>query len=639
MTITDSLIRIKNAKDNLRQSLVNKGISIPNDALLDEYSSIIDEIEIYGPYYKNFYDMRTNNGTNMDALFARTTGELDLRQVDVSQVTSMSYMFDNSKANVNIDGWDTSKVTNMYYMFSNFTGSIDISKLDTSSVTNTKYMLNYANSDKIILTGLSFPSATSLEYMFNGAKGTTIDLSSWGDVSHITNMNYMFYNADYKRIDLTGWKTTNVTNMGSMFYNYSNPLEELIIPDWDMTNTTSYSNFYYVSNSSYKNKLRLVDLSRSNDVTITKVASCLPTRTTTTYGDVIVPSNTSQEVFDSLIAKYWRPIGADLTPAPASIEIVSELDDIRPGQSTRVAIGAWEPWNADPTKCEIVMISDESIATIDENNVVTSTGVIGDILLEVRVRDTQEVVGTKTIPVSEEDLSPYVIKFRASKIDTGSYTNFTVNSTDIKGNNTALVYDKYLDLYSYDAKTPIISLKFNSAHCNLTELVKLNTSSMTTMDNMFTSQNSLIILDLSEWDTSKVTSMYYMFKNCGNLTSLDLSEWDTSKVNNMSYMFDSCSKLTTLDMSNCDVSNVTSSNDMFSTCYSLTHFKAPKNINFTFNLTHSSLLTHESLMSIINNLAVVTGTKYLQLEASCKDKLSDEERAIATNKGWSLMFI
>ena len=102
MNITENLIRIKNAKDNLRQSLVNKGISIPNDALLDEYSSIIDEAEIYGPFYKNFYDMRTNNGTSMDALFARTTGELDLRQVDVSQIISMQYTFDNSKANVNI---------------------------------------------------------------------------------------------------------------------------------------------------------------------------------------------------------------------------------------------------------------------------------------------------------------------------------------------------------------------------------------------------------------------------------------------------------------------------------------------------------------------------------------------------------
>ena len=89
MNITENLIRISKAKDDIKQSLRDKGISVPEDALLDEYSSIIDETEIYGPYYKNFYDMRTNNGTNMDALFARTTGELDLRQLDTSKVTSI----------------------------------------------------------------------------------------------------------------------------------------------------------------------------------------------------------------------------------------------------------------------------------------------------------------------------------------------------------------------------------------------------------------------------------------------------------------------------------------------------------------------------------------------------------------------
>ena len=550
MTITDSLIRIKNAKDNLRQSLVNKGISIPNDALLDEYSSIIDETELYGPIYKNFYDMRTNNGTNMDALFARTTGELDLRQLDVSQIISMQYMFDNSTANVNIDGWDTSKLENMSYMFDYFTGSVDMSKLDTNSVTNVSNMFYYANTDNVILTGLSFPSTTSLKSMFNNAKGTVLDLSSW-DINNITNMDSMFNDAEHKKIDLTGWKTTNVKYMSSMFYKYASLLEELIIPDWDMTNTTSYSNFYYVGNSSNKNTLRLIDLSRSNDVTITKVASCLPTRTNTTYGDIIVPSNTSQEVYDSLIAKYWRPVGADLSPAPTSVEIIAELDDIRPGKSTKVYIGAWEPWYADTTKLEIVS-PDESIATM-EGDTITSTGVIGDILLEVRVRDTQEVVGTKIIPVSEEDLSPNIIKFRASSVGTASYqTNLTVNGTEIRGNNTALVYDKYSDLYSYDVGAPITNLKFESSYCKLTEIVKLNTSSMTTMEKMLYSQKTLITLELSEWTTSNVKDMSSMFCYCNNLESLDIRNFDMTNATTQKDMFSSCTSLHTLRLDNCN---------------------------------------------------------------------------------------
>ena len=565
MNITDNIRRISKAKDDIKQSLRDKGIAVPDDALLDEYSSIIDETELYGPYYKNLYDIRTNNGTNMNALFARTTGELDLRQFDTSKVTSMGYMFDNSNANINIDGWDTKNVTDMSYMFNYFSGSIDISKLDTSSADNVYYMFNYANTDNIILTGLSFPSTTKLNSMFDNAQGITIDLSSW-DISNITNMSYMFNNAEYKRINLTGWKTTNVTNMYNMFYNYSNPLEELIIPDWDMTNTTSYSGFYYVGNSFNKNTLRLIDLSRSNDTTITKIASCLPIKTATTYGNVIVPSNTSQAVCDALIAKYWKPVGADLIPAPTSIEIVSELDEIIPGKprTTRVYAGNCDPWFTDQSKVEIVMTSSESIATI-EGDTITSTGITGDIVLEARIIDTQEVIGTKTIPVTETDSYPNIVKFRLASIPiSNGYTVITVNDSYKKFND--LTYDRITDIYSYDAGAPITSIMFDGF---IGKLVKLNTSSVTSMYGMFSDCKKLTSLNASGFNTSNVTNMSQIFRDCKSLTELDLSSFDTSNVTDMSIMFSGCYNLTSIDLSNFDISNATDTSGMFSDCTSL----------------------------------------------------------------------
>jgi surface protein len=81
---------------------------------------------------------------------------------------------------------------------------------------------------------------------------------------------------------------------------------------------------------------------------------------------------------------------------------------------------------------------------------------------------------------------------------------------------------------------------------------------------MFDNCSSLTTLDVSNWDTSSVTTMSDMFRGCSSLTTLDVSNWNVSKVTNMSSMFYGCSLLTTLDVSNWDVSNVNYMNNMFS---------------------------------------------------------------------------
>ena len=559
MSIASEITRLNNAKAAIKQSLANKGVEVSDSALLDEYPALIDSIEVGSeegdPFYEDLYNLRTSNGTNMTGLFAYcTASELDLRSLDTSKVTNMQYMFSNCSSSVNIQGWDTSKVTNMNNMFDYFSGSIDISQLNTSNVTNVGYMFNYANTDKIILTELSFPKCTKLDHMFSYAKGTTLDLSSW-DISNITNIGSIFYQAEYKKIDLTGWKTTNVTDMNNTFYKYNNPLEELIIPDWDMANSSN--NIF--SNSSYIPNLKLIDLSRSNDATITKIASFLPTRTATTFGTVLVPEDISQAAYDALIAKYWRPMGAAMTPVPTSCSIVAELDEILPGKSTKVYLGAYEPWNADASNVELVLASDSSIATMTDNEV-TSTGT-GNIELAVRLIDTQETIGTKTIVVSETDSYPNLVKFRiASEPSSTATTMITVNGSNktISG----LTYDSYSDIYSYDAGASITSIKFNS-NSNISELVKLNTSNITTMSQMFYNCKSLTSLDLSNWDVSNTTDMSQMFYGCSSLTELDLSNFDMTNAPTV-YMFYGCTSLHTLRLDNCSndtISNIITSNN------------------------------------------------------------------------------
>ena len=182
--------------------------------------------------------------------------------------------------------------------------------------------------------------------------------------------------------------------------------------------------------------------------------------------------------------------------------------------------------------------------------------------------------------------------------------------------------------------------KYNGTELDLSSF---DTSNVTNMGFMFYNCSKLTSLDLSNFNTSNVTDMGSMFQFCSKLISLDLSNFDTSKVTDMSSMFAYCSSLISLDMSNCDASKCTGSSSMsivgtssLNACTALVDFIAPKNISAPMNVTYCTALSHDSLMSIINNLITVTSSKKLTLGTTNLAKLSDEEKAIATNKGWTL---
>ena len=90
----------------------------------------------------------------------------------------------------------------------------------------------------------------------------------------------------------------------------------------------------------------------------------------------------------------------------------------------------------------------------------------------------------------------------------------------------------------------------------------LNTSQVTSMNNMFGGCMELTSLDLSHFDTSNVTDMFGMFAQCSKLTDLDISNFDTSKVTRMAWMFENTG-LTGIDLSHFDTSQVTDMSGMF----------------------------------------------------------------------------
>lgn len=157
-----------------------------------------------------------------------------------------------------------------------------------------------------------------------------------------------------------------------------------------------------------------------------------------------------------------------------------------------------------------------------------------------------------------------------------------------------------------------------------------DTSNVTYMNNMF--YNCSYVTTVPQFDTSNVTNMRSMFNSCYKLTTVP--RFDTSKVKNMESMFSSCSKLTTVPQF--DTSNVTNMSDMFSYCSNLEAIHMI-NINANLNISASTKFTREALLEIIGNLkAKTSGTKTLTMGSTNLAKLTDEDKAIATNKGWTL---
>ena len=61
-----------------------------------------------------------------------------------------------------------------------------------------------------------------------------------------------------------------------------------------------------------------------------------------------------------------------------------------------------------------------------------------------------------------------------------------------------------------------------------------------------------------------------------------------------------------------------------------------KNIGADLDIHSSTKFTRDALLEIIGNLKTVTSTKTLKMGSTNLAKLTEEDKAIAINKGWTL---
>lgn len=212
------------------------------------------------------------------------------------------------------------------------------------------------------------------------------------------------------------------------------------------------------------------------------------------------------------------------------------------------------------------------------------------------------------IGYTEQDINDFVLdindSIEYSKTLYDAWDASRINATSLYQNNTNLVYAPHID-----------------------------TSNVTNMVNMYYRCTNLRYAPLL--DTSNVVYMQNMYYSCSNIKIIP--QHNTSNVTNVAQMFQAASIVTIPLL---DFSNVINASNFLTNCGYVKNLGGFKNIKISFNLSSCTLLTHDSLMNVINNLYDLTANglngQTLTIGSTNMAKLTADEIAIATNKGWTI---
>lgn len=225
--------------------------------------------------------------------------------------------------------------------------------------------------------------------------------------------------------------------------------------------------------------------------------------------------------------------------------------------------------------------------------------------------------------------------------------------------------------YECESLTKIPDLNMDSAtslsgtfqSSGITEVPEINTSNVTNMSYVL---GNTAVTEIPDWDFSNVQRVEYAFYN----TKIETVDLTLPKVTDITSTFAYCSNLKTVNINipnlkglqmtfrsstniesigSIDASNFTYISNVFGTSQlkKLTNFGGLQNLKIDWSdsggLRRCPNLTYESLMNVINGLYDFigngeTGGKTIQLSTSSQSKLSDADIEIATNKGWTITF-
>ena len=285
------------------------------------------------------------------------------------------------------------------------------------------------------------------------------------------------------------------------------------------------------------------------------------------------------------------------------------------------------------------------MATIQEqiNQLKVDKQTLVDNLIEKGVEATSDETFTTLVPK---------VKNIQGGIDINDY--FETNSTQVSS------YENVGGWYQLVKKLPSIKHTGSSKYYMFRrfqgeELDTLNFTfpSGTNLQAMCYECFNLKKINMSNMISENISSCYATFSSCYKLETIIFPDDIGTKfgATNIAQMFRNCTNLTTLPLIN--ASNVINIYWLFRDAKNITNLGGFRNLgeaylttqsanykDYTLDLSPCSLLTKQSIINVLNNLYDIASkgcnTQKIVLGSTNLAKLTEEEIAIATNKGWTV---
>lgn len=223
------------------------------------------------------------------------------------------------------------------------------------------------------------------------------------------------------------------------------------------------------------------------------------------------------------------------------------------------------------------------------------------------------------------------IKIRLANVSVNSEFDIMGYNGSEEPINSYLNYSKDIFKNWDDSQTGLMNRFRNDK--DLIFMPKVDTSNADNMTAMFSGCINLLQVPLL--NTANVVHFDEMFYNCSSLTVVP--QFNTSSLYSAQLMFGGCSKLVKIPL--LDFTKAEQLRYMLSACSELMELGGFSNLSVSLDLSSSRKLTAESLMNVINeakDLSNTGGTATLTLGSTNIAKLTEEQIAIASAKGWTL---